>query len=149
LRPEDIEAVRAMYARWAQGEFPLQDALWDPEIVWVRTGGDGTEPAGVGGGEWRGPEEIRPSVEDWMASWRDYRIEGERFVDLGDRLLVLSRHRARGAGSGIELDQETADFWWLREGRVVRLEMHIDRLAAEAVLAGHRAAGRRGPGGAG
>jgi ketosteroid isomerase-like protein len=135
VRREDIEATRAMYARWARGEFPYDDELWDPEVELVRTGGgaDGRVAAAVGAGEWRG-EDIAPSIEEWLASWEDYRIEAERFEDLGDRLLVFSRHRGRGAASGIELDQEAADFWSFREGRVVRLEMHIDRVAAEAAL---------------
>ena len=124
-----------MYARWARGDFPVQDDLWDPDLEWVRTSSEGDGAGAVGGGRWRGAEDIRASFEDWMASWRDYRIEAEKIVDLGDRIVVLSRHRAQGAGSGIELDQETADFWWFRDGRAVRLEMHIDRVAAEAALA--------------
>jgi ketosteroid isomerase-like protein len=124
-----------MYARWARGDFPVQDDLWDPDLEWVRTGAEAGDSQAVGAGTWRGPDEIRGSLEEWLSSWRDYRIEAERFVDLGDRLLVLSRHRACGAGSGIELDQATADFWWFSDGRAVRLEMHIDRTAAEAALA--------------
>jgi ketosteroid isomerase-like protein len=64
----------------------------------------------------------------------EWRFEPERFVDAGDQVVVLVRVVARGGSSGVSLDRETAHLWTLREGRVTRCEVYLDRSEAlEAV----------------
>ena len=48
----------------------------------------------------RGIEEMTAALVEWIAEWSDLRFEAERFVDLGDRVLVLARHRGVGRRSG-------------------------------------------------
>ncbi len=57
--------------------------------------------------------------------WEEFRIEPERFVDAGDRVIVIETRRGRGSSSGVEVDQRSAVIWTLRDGTVVRMETDL------------------------
>jgi hypothetical protein len=67
--------------------------------------------------------------------WEEFRIVPERFIDAGDRVVVLETIHARGRGSGVELEsQRSATIWTLRDGRVTRVQVGLDpREALKAV----------------
>jgi ketosteroid isomerase-like protein len=80
----------------------------------------------------------RRGLKRWADStrevWDEWRFEREQFVDAGDQVLVLVRVVARGGSSGISLDRQTAHLWTVRDGRVTRCEVYLDRAEAlEAV----------------
>ena len=59
--------------------------------------------------------------------WDEWRITPERFIDAGDRVVVLETIRARGRGSGVELQSgRSATIWTLRDGRVARVQIGFD-----------------------
>jgi ketosteroid isomerase-like protein len=52
----------------------------------------------------------------------------------GDRVLILLLLRVRGAQSGVAVRQHAFHVWEIRDGKVVRLQLFIDReRALEAV----------------
>jgi ketosteroid isomerase-like protein len=68
---------------------------------------------------------------DWTREvWDEWRFEREQFLDAGDQVLVLVRVVARGGSSGISLDREMAHLWTVRDGRVIRCEVYLDRSEA-------------------
>src|ERR1700751_1430724 len=58
--------------------------------------------------------------------WDEWRITPERYVEVGDRVVVIACAHARGRGSGVELEIRYSLIWTLREGRVTRAEMYSD-----------------------
>jgi ketosteroid isomerase-like protein len=82
----------------------------------------------------RGPVGLKRWVDSTREIWDEWRFEPEEFLDAGDQVVVLVRVVARGGSSGVSLDRKTAHVWTLRDGRVVRCEVYLDRSAAiEAV----------------
>ena len=83
-----------------------------------------------GGQTFRG----RAGLKRWIGSiqeiWDEWRMEQERFVVAGDRVLVLIHIVARGHLSGVALDRETAHIWSTADGRVTRCEVYFDRAEA-------------------
>jgi ketosteroid isomerase-like protein len=80
----------------------------------------------------------REGLKRWVAStkevWDEWRFERERFIDAGDQVVALVRVVARGGSSGVSLVRETAHLWTLRDLRVTRCEVYLDRSEAlEAV----------------
>ena len=56
-------------------------------------------------------------------------LDAERFIDLGDQVLVLSHFDARGR-DGIEVRLSLAHLWTLRNGQVVRMDAFRDHHTA-------------------
>ena len=88
----------------------------------------------------------RQGLKRWVDStreiWDEWRFEPERFIDAGDTVAVLVRVVARGGSSGVSLDRETAHLWTVRDGRVTRCEVYLDRSKAlEAVKLREQAPG--------
>ena len=79
-------------------------------------------------GPHRGHDGVRAYAASITDAWEEFSVRAERFVDLGDRVLVLTRERGRGRLSGIEVQsQPTAHLWTLRDGFVVRFQVFWER----------------------
>jgi ketosteroid isomerase-like protein len=78
----------------------------------------------------RGLSEIRRDYEEVEETWDEHRIEIEKLIDAGDRVVVFHREYQRGRRSGVELEVEAAVIVDLRDGRIVRVQGYMDRAAA-------------------
>lgn len=126
MSEENAEIVRRLYARWERGEFNSPE-FFDAEVESIRTG------SGLLGidGEWGSADELAAETISYVAGLNDLRIVAERITDLGDdRVLVLSRHTARGKTSGLPYEHELGDLHTLRDGRIVRFVSYWDRAEA-------------------
>ena len=122
MSEENVEIVRAMYEHWARGDFPA--SFFDPDVEHSRIGADTPDMEG----EWRGVENLSRAMAEYLHAFSDLRIEAESIIDLGDdRVLVLSRHAARGKLSGVPIDHEIGDLFTLRAGKVARYDSYWDR----------------------
>jgi hypothetical protein len=101
MSQENVEIVRRAIATYGRTGLPPED-LFDPEIeVWESPELPG-EMAGKGYGNLvRANETLLDSFEEWS-------IEAERFIDLGERILVFVRFRVKGKGSGVQVDAPLA-----------------------------------------
>jgi len=125
MSQDDVEVVRKLFDRWAAGEL-MTPEFFDAEAEYVRVGADFTGGTGV----WRGLDQIWVAAVEWARAFDDLRNRAEKFIDLGDRVLVLWRQSGRGRASGIPYEQELADIFTLRNGKIVRLVSYWDRSEA-------------------
>jgi ketosteroid isomerase-like protein len=59
--------------------------------------------------------------------WEEFRNVPERFIDAGDRVVVIVTSHVRGRGSGVELATRTyATIWTLCAGQVTRVQVGVD-----------------------
>lgn len=86
------------------------------------------------GGVYEGREAFGQFFRRWFDTWDDLRLTPERFVEDGDRVLVLLTVEGRGKGSGTPVAVRTADLWTLRDGKVVSLVGYPDRAEALKVV---------------
>jgi ketosteroid isomerase-like protein len=116
----NVELVRSIHAEWERGDF--NRAEWaHPEIEYVLP--DGPEP-----GSWTGITRMAEAFRDQLRAWDDYRVEASDFRELDDeRVLALVHFRASGKVSAVEVDQEGAEIFHVREGRVTRLVAYWER----------------------
>jgi hypothetical protein len=54
---------------------------------------------------------------DWLEPWTAYHASVEETIDLGDRVLVLNRDRARRDETDAEFELQSGSLWELRDGR--------------------------------
>jgi ketosteroid isomerase-like protein len=78
----------------------------------------------------RGREQIMGYITGFQEQMRDHRFEVEKVHDLGDQVLALLHETARGASSGIDVDQRPAFLFHFRDGRIVRMRAYLDRAEA-------------------
>ena len=125
MSQENVEILRRLYERWATGDFPAE--FFDPEVEHSRIGAQTPDMEG----RWHGLDEFSTAVREYLQSLSDLRIEAERIIDLGqDRVLVLSRHTARGKQSGVPIEHELGDLFTLRDGKIVRYCSYWNRAVA-------------------
>ena len=123
MSQENVEIVRRAIAAYSRtGEPP--EGFFDPQIeVWESPELPG-ELAGTGYHNLaRAGEALLDSFEEWS-------IEPERFFDLGERILVFVRFRAKGKGSGVPVEAPLAYLYTLRDGKVIEWGLFGDRSKA-------------------
>jgi ketosteroid isomerase-like protein len=91
----------------------------------------------VGGAEgnvYRGHEGFRKWFADSFESFEELENEWSEFRDLGDRVLAFGHVKARGRGSGMELDSPMGWVFTVRSGKVVKAEGFLSRAEALKVV---------------
>jgi ketosteroid isomerase-like protein len=118
----NVAAVRGVYERWARGDFSQGD-VFDRDVEF-----DMTEwPEGS---STRGLEGMRRMWLGVLSAWEEFRAEPREFLADGEHVVVLTHVHARGQGSGMELEADTATMWTLEDGKVVRLGLYWDTAKA-------------------
>jgi ketosteroid isomerase-like protein len=80
-----------------------------------------------GGGGYGGREGVEQFAADISENWEELEALADEFRDLGDRVLVLGRLKARGKGSGAPVDTPYVGVFDFRGGRVWRYRVYLDR----------------------
>jgi ketosteroid isomerase-like protein len=125
MAERNVEIVRQVYECVNQQRWDGMAELLDPNVAQYGTVGGLEEGSVV-----RGRSAITQMYESEADAWDRQRIEPERLIDAGDRVVVFQREYQRGRSSGLELVVETAAVVDLRDGRVVRIQGYMDRAAA-------------------
>ena len=122
MSQENVDALRPIYAEWAQGNWQPRFAVYSPDMEW----GWSDEFPGLAGVA-RDPETRSSKLQEWLTGWEDWRCEAEGFVAEGDRVVVMTRYRGQGRASRASVDTTGAHVWTFRDGKVVRLEVFSSR----------------------
>ena len=119
---EYVEKLKRAYAALNRRDYDEAISIAHPDIEYLPAG---AQPA------YRGIASFRK----WMEpdAFEEQLIEPLEFVPSGKKILVKHRVRARGAGSGIEMEIETWGVWTFDEaGLAIRIEAYLDHEAAKA-----------------
>ncbi len=117
-----ITALRETNDAINRGEFDKAIELADPDIVLVRTGAMPVVRGADGLRAWMEPD----AFESQHFELLDHEISG-------NRVLVHTLTRARGAGSGIEIELRSHTLWSFNDaGRISRVEIFLLEQEEEA-----------------
>ena len=106
------------------------EAINQRDVDWLRSH---TDPelefrsrfSGLAGRTYRGKHGFEAWLADTAESWEAMEQTPERLIELDDeRTLVDVRFKARGRGSGIEVDQRLAVIFTFRGETVVRMDAY-------------------------
>ena len=92
---ENVEAVRAVYERWSEGDFRASIGLFDPHVVLV------LRPEFPDAGTYLGVEAIVAYTRGLLEPWTRLTMEAEEIVAVGDSVLAGVRQRGVGSASGV------------------------------------------------
>jgi ketosteroid isomerase-like protein len=130
MSQENVEIVRRASEFLGGRDWEAMADLVDPDVE-VRGTIGGLEEDYVS----RGVDPIRQRIQaEDDEIWDEHRFEPLRFIDAGERVVVIHREYQRGKGSGVEIEIDTATVFDVRDGRIVRIQPYMKPAAAlEAV----------------
>jgi ketosteroid isomerase-like protein len=123
-----VDFIRELIGEWNRGDVDAllaratEDFEWHPVLVET-----------VEGEAFHGHDGFREFMSDWGNTWESWNLEPEEMREIGDQVLVLTRVRAKGRGSGVEFNQSLAHLFEFRGDLVCRGETFLDRDKALAV----------------
>jgi ketosteroid isomerase-like protein len=127
MSQENVELVRGLYdldvfgASSAELDLVFRD--YADERFQLRLPFDYPEGEQV----FRGREGMSQLIALLHETWGRWRLEPERFLDAGDRVLVFARLLAEGGASGVLIELQTSHFWTVRGGRATSVQVYRDR----------------------
>jgi len=120
---EPTDRLRRAYAMFNAGDEP-DWSMFDPAIRHDQTEGLFLD------GVFYGQAGLRAALEEIESDWEGLSYELLDVVELGERVLVLLRMRARVRDTQAELDAQVAHVWEFRDGRAVRWDVYADHASA-------------------
>jgi ketosteroid isomerase-like protein len=128
MSQENVEIVRRGYELYEAGDLEGVAGLFSDDAELPDAGGLGV--AGTAAGVRYGPEGFLRATEEVLEAFEEYRVEVEELIDAGEAVVAPVRISGRGRASGARLEMRLAHLWVLRNGKVIRGEVH--RTAEEA-----------------
>ncbi len=120
MSDENVEIVRHLIEAWNEHDEVLAGSYLADDIEWAPAG-----PAAVDRVVYRGREEcVRGFAAVWE-TWDEFRFQEAEVRDLDDSTLWLGRVHMRGRASHVELDQEFANRFDLRDGLITRVHAFL------------------------
>ena len=115
------QALREHFEATNRRDYARAMTYYDDEVVCV------SSKTGVDAGVFHGVDAVGRVFGDWMRAFGG----GVRFDDLViergcDAYAVSAHMTAQGRESGIELEGDWAWVYWMRSGKIVRVEIHDD-----------------------
>ena len=129
MSEERIALVKRMAETFNRRDVPAFLEVLDPEVVWIPI------MATLEGRIYHGHEGVCQWIEDLGTDWEYFETYQEAFEEIGDRVLIFGRWRARARNSGIELKELASWLVEIRDGRIARLQTFTDR--RDAIEAAH------------
>ncbi len=117
---ENLEVVRRWFAPWSGDIRAAILECWDPDADYypVRKFPEARPCHGL--------EEISQFMAGYLDAFTRYESTVKEVYDLGDdRILTCANLVAEGRGSGIKVESNIYQCWWLRHGRFLRGEDHL------------------------
>jgi ketosteroid isomerase-like protein len=113
----NVELITRMYRAWNGGDMAALLEVFDAEVE-VRPALSTFLPSTV----YRGHEGVATWYQETYEPWAELQAEPQRFVDAGERTVVVVGLHARVPGGTVELETEIAHIVTIQDGKIVRLE---------------------------
>jgi len=130
----ETKALKEAYDALNRNDIPAFIQIFDPEIERI-------EPSDLpGGGVYHGLEAVKAHVSLHRGNWAEGSCEPERFVVLGDRIIVFVYVRVRLKDETEWREGRTADVYSFRNGKAFQFRTFFDSQQA-LEWAGHQTLG--------
>ena len=117
--------VRRLFDLWSEGRLDDIRASVAEDLEWLEP------PEAPDRHIVKGRDEALQAMTNWIATWAEYEASLRDVVEYDDRALAVIRQTA-GTGGGLSVSGDLFMLWTIRDGVPVRMEMYLDRAAADA-----------------
>ena len=125
----DVELITRMYRAWNSGDMEALIDVFDAKVE--------VHPAlsaFLASTVYRGHDGVAAWYEETYEPWAELHAEPQRFIDAGDRTVVVAALRARVPGGQVDVEGEIAQVVTVRDGRILRLDGYEEADAAFAAV---------------
>jgi ketosteroid isomerase-like protein len=124
MSQENVEIVRAFIDAFNRGDMDAMFKDAPPDVEY-----DGSRAVGPWHGVYRGLDEVRRVVDEFVEGWDSVRLEPDEFIEVGEHVVVPWTMQGTGR-DGIEVQARTTWVWTIRDGTTVRIAMYQGRAEA-------------------
>ena len=118
---ENVASVRRFVDAFNRREMEAAVADLDPDVELREW------PAIPGARSFHGPAGVLEAVTSWFETWEWMQVELEDVRALEDRVLFALHHRAKGRGSGVQVEITSYNVYTFRDGKVTRIELFTEQ----------------------
>jgi ketosteroid isomerase-like protein len=122
-----VKLVREIIEALNRSDIDGMLARMHPDFEWRPL-----EASPAAGGMYRGHEQVRRYVEDWLSTFDDLRLDLEEPTEVADRVVAVVHGHGRGRASGLQLDTRFCQVWTIRGGTAVGMGEYATREQALA-----------------
>ena len=127
MSQENVEAFKRGLEAGNRGDVETLLEVLDPDVAWhsalhALIGGEATA--------FRGHDGVREMLRDLYEAFDEFHIEVSEIRDLGDRLVVIGRTRARGRESSAETESPIAWVVQFKNDKAISLQAYLDPIKA-------------------
>ena len=122
---ENVATVRAIWDAVNRGD--LDEAFGHAAEDFVADWSSSEAPER---GVYRGRETVKRLFEKTREPWSEINYFESEIIDVGDQVVRVGGIRARGHGSGAEVQARGAQLWTFRDGIPVSVQLHQSKQAA-------------------
>jgi ketosteroid isomerase-like protein len=122
---DNVAFVQKLYDAFGAGDVVTVVGALDPQIEWYAA--ENSPYALPDGKPYIGPQAVVDGVFARIPQDTDgFRIEVLRLIGFDDTVLAENRYHGTGKATGTPFDVQVAHVWYLRDGKVVRWQQHVD-----------------------
>ena len=129
--PDLVELARRTVETASKGDLDAIMAFYTPDAVW--------DMSPLGMGMFEGQAAVRAFMEDWLASYEDWKLQVVEIQDLGNAVtlgVLVQKGRPVGSSGEVELRYASVSEW--EDGKIARITNYTDmdeaRTAAERLV---------------
>jgi ketosteroid isomerase-like protein len=126
--PAGVDLVRRIIDALNRGDVDGMLALMHPDFEWTPL--EASPVARV----YRGQDEVRRYVEDWLGTFESLRLDLEESTEVGNFVVAVVRGHGRGRASGVQLNSRFCQLWKVQPGTAVGMEEYASSEQALAAL---------------
>jgi ketosteroid isomerase-like protein len=124
MSQENVEVVRRTLDAFNRDGVEATLQYLDPEVEWL------APPEWLEQPVYHGHDGIRKVASTWTETFREYRLDADEFIDVGDQVVALVYQRGLIEGSEDPVEQRIGYVWTVRGGKGVRVQVHFSWEAA-------------------
>jgi uncharacterized protein len=123
---DNVTVARAAHRAMQDRDFDTLITLCTEDIEWWQ------DPRSAASGTYHGHDGVRRFFASLYETFDDFMPVPQQYMEAGDKVVAFLHIRASAPAGGITIDNDVANVFTMRDGRIAALQIYLDRADALA-----------------